>query len=157
MMDIDVVIPIWLNPHIFGCNEYEKVTSKEFDKMNILLDENYTICDHNRKYYSDILCKYLKDQKNVTGNCWSKNIHVSLSRNVLTDIWIFISEESVYRDISICKCDFCGLESYALEKTIEYSKKYYGNDCMTVHKRYKGKKITIFDNPNKKHTNSINR
>lgn len=147
--DIDVGIPVWLNPHIFGCSEHEKAETHIYDRTEIFLSKKYRICGHNREYYLHTLGRYL-NSKNVNCSVNMRNIHI-LSEKIFIDIWIFMSEEGVYRDISICRCYFCGVESYALEKAIEYSKIFYGNDCMTVQKGSKGKYRVEFDNPNKVH------
>lgn len=152
--DIDVVIPIWLNPHIFNCTEYEKIKINEYNDIDIVINSNYEVCGHNKQYYLNMFAKYLKNNYNIGCNVLKDNIHVILSRNVLLDIWLFISEEGHYRDISICKCSFCDVESYALEKSVEYSKFFYGNDCMTVVKNSKGIERMEFDSPHKKHISS---
>lgn len=148
--DIDVAVPIWLNPHIFNCNKFEKVNNSNND-IDILINNKYKICGYNKKYYMYVLAEYINKLKSVKYIIDFPNLHIRLFDNLLIDIWIYMTNEGVYRDISICKCDFCGIESYALEKSIEYSKIYYGNDCMKVVKNSKGKPHIFFDNPNKKH------
>lgn len=148
--DIDVIVPIWLNPHLFGCSKYEKAETHIYDKTEIFLSKNYRICGHNREYYLHTLGRYLIS-KNINCSVNMRNIHI-LSDKLFIDIWVFMSEEGVYRDISICKCYFCGVESYSVEKAIEYSKISYGKDCLTIPRATKGKLRMEFDNPNKLHS-----
>lgn len=148
--DIDVIIPIWLNSHLFGCSEYERVTEHKYDESEMFIEYNYKICGHNKGYYLDILADLLRS-KNITIHRRYRNIHVYADK-LFIDMWVFMSEEGIYRDISICKCYFCGVESYSVEKAIEYSKISYGKNCMTIPRATKGKLRMEFDNPNKLHS-----
>lgn len=140
--DVDVAIPVWLNPHIFGCTEYHPITNKDYDNKNVYMARNYRPCGHTRFYYHVLFKKYIrkhsKDGGRISSLICIGNTQVYLSERMYTDLWIILNNEYVYRDIQICKCKFCGVESYALEKSIIYSQIMYGEDCMTEQKAYKG-------------------
>lgn len=47
------------------------------------------------------------------------------------DFWMFLSNEFVYNDISICKCEYCGVETFCMKDAAKYITKNYGADFMT--------------------------
>lgn len=140
--DVDVAIPVWLNPHIFGCSEYHSIKNKDYDNKNVYMARNYRPCGHTRFYYHLLFKKYIrkhnKDNGRISSHICIGNTQVYLSERMYTDLWIILNNEYVYREIDICKCKFCGIDSYALEKSILYSQIMYGEDCMTEQKAYKG-------------------
>lgn len=134
--DIDIMVPIWLNQHIFGCNEYKSVNPKKWNNTSIKITDNYKVCNNSFSYYQRKFQKYIKslkikDFKHVLRYPRNIQIHLSpLYGKYYLDTWLMISNEWTYRDIDFCECKFCGRNVKCLKNPIKSILINYGRDWM---------------------------
>lgn len=147
--DIDIIVPIINNEHIFKCNEKIYISNYLYQNKSVLLNRNIHLCNHSRMYYSKLLYNYVVER--------SINLKIKLiktrfiedlvmafyiSKDLYVDMYPVIANEWVYRDYGICKCKFCESITYCNTKVNETSKILYGDDYLTP-KRKKSKLKTV--------------
>lgn len=134
--DVDIMIPIWLNKHIFQCSEYKPVNSKKYNNISVKLTNKFQICNKNFSYYHNKFEKYIRSL-NIT----NVRYVVKYTRNTIIyldgliykyelDTWLMISNEWTYRDINICECEFCGRMVKCLKNPMTSILIDYGSDWM---------------------------
>lgn len=143
--DYDIIIPVWMNYHIFKCHEYYLINRTK-GNMDYFLSENYKLCNYTRKNLFDILIKYIhlfSDYKYIKINCrkWSVFNYTSCLfpfEKTEIDLWLILGNEYSYKKIEICKCKFCNNFGYCLTTTPNYVRNAYGNDYYIFKERNKG-------------------
>lgn len=134
--DLDIMIPIWLNRHIFGCNEYKPVNSKKYNNVSVKLTNNYQLCNKNFSYYQRTFEQYvrslkIKEVKFVVRYTRNTCVYLAgLIDKIYIDTWLMISNEFAYRDIDICDCELCGRMVKCLRNPIPSILIDYGYDWM---------------------------
>lgn len=136
--DIDIILPIWLNQHIFDCSVYIPINRQKYKKNSVVFDHSYEQCGRRKRHYHHRFVRYLNQLNGLspftvklcrdTTQIWFNNTQPFL------DFWMFLSNEFVYDNISICKCEFCGVQTYCMKDAVKYITKNYGADFMTPKK-----------------------
>lgn len=133
--DIDLNIPVWKNYNIFHCNYYDKLNDSLFYNKNVHLYENYTICGKKRKYYINLMEKYLlkkwkKYQVKINTNPLSLHVYLYYNPNSFPlhyDFFICLSNEYVYRDLNLCVTHFQNTLAIAPSDPHPHLQLFYGN------------------------------
>lgn len=134
--DIDIMVPIWLNQHIFGCNEYKSVNQTKWNNTSIKISDKYKICNNSFSYYQKMFHRYIrslkiKDFRHVLRYPPNIQIHMDgVYGKYYLDTWLMISNEWTYRDIDICECEFCGRSVKCLQNPLKSILINYGRDWM---------------------------
>lgn len=134
--DIDIMVPIWQNKHIFGCSEYKPVNPKKYNNVSIKLTNKFKICNNNFSYYHNKFEKYIRSLKIKEVRFvvkYTRNTIIYLDGLIYKyelDTWLMISNEWAYRDINICECEFCGRMVKCLKNPLKSILIDYGSDWM---------------------------
>lgn len=143
--DYDIIIPVWMNYHIFKCNEHYMINRTKGD-MDYFLSDKHLLCNYTRKNLYDILNRYIHyitSYKYVKMICRKWNIFNYTSclipfGKTEIDLWIILGNEYTYEKIDICKCEFCNNYSYCLSITPYIVRITYGSDYYIFKERSKG-------------------
>lgn len=145
--DVDINIPIWLNQHIFHCNQYVKFSSDIHNRKCYLYVRPYVkLCNKHRIDYMKMFKKYAEKITNkkidyfeckIWGNfkytsCWTFK-----ENGLYLDLFFLLGTEYTYNEIDICKCHFSGIDTYCLERNPKDMFKSYGRDYLKP-KNYSG-------------------
>lgn len=130
--DIDIVVPIWLNDHIFHCSIYKPINMSHYGWESVIMSQNYTLCGHKRQYYHRILLRRLRYKLNLPLithmlESFTSNIHLNIFPELLIDFWPFLTNEYTFRTIEPCWCTYCGEKALSTETMPSDLQKLYGN------------------------------
>lgn len=132
--DIDIVLPVSKNRNLFKCNENITITNTYYENKLVLLENNILLCNKSRIYYAKLLEKYLirKLKKNgiIKTRVIAEVVAIYLFKNLYLDIYPTIANEWVWRNYSICKCDFCNTTAYCHVNAYNTTKLLYGSEYM---------------------------
>lgn len=143
--DYDIIIPVWMNYHIFKCNEYYTI-NRTYGIMEYFLSDKYKLCNYTRKKLYDILIDYIHNYSNYSHLkilCRKWNIFNYTSclfqfGSTEIDLWLILGNEYAYENIEICKCEFCNYYGFCLTTTPVVVKNCYGSDYYIFKERLKG-------------------
>lgn len=154
--DYDIIIPIWMNSHIFNCKEYYTINRTD-KNMEYFLASNHKLCNNSRKIFYDILNNYITSNSNykhlkMVCRKWNVFNYTSCLISFETteiDMWVILGNEYSYSTIDICRCEYCNYYSYCLKITPTIVRNMYGNDYYIYKERNKGgnnimKRIIIY-------------
>lgn len=138
-VDIDIIVPISKNQHIFNCNENINVSKNYFDDKYIFLRSDVLLCNHNRLYYTSVLFKYIIQKFEKYGiirfRLKSDVIAIYIAQNLYIDLYVTLANEYVYRDYNLCKCEFCNTTTFCHTNSYNLSKLLYGDDYLIESKK----------------------
>lgn len=138
--DVDIMVPIWLNQHIFHCNKYIKFNSDIHNRKCYVYVRPYVeLCNKHRIDFMMMFKEYTEKILNKTidyykcskwgvfkyTSCW-----LFKENKIFLDIFFLLGNEYTYDEIDICKCHFSGIDSYCLERNPQDMFKSYGRDFL---------------------------
>lgn len=143
--DYDIIIPVWMNYHIFKCNEHF-IIKRTNGNMDYFLSDKYKICNNTRKNLYDTLNKYINSNslyRFLKMKCRKWNVFNYTScllpfGKTEIDLWLILGNEYSYETIEICKCKFCDYYGFCLTSTPVVVRNTYGKDYYIYKERHKG-------------------
>lgn len=131
--DIDIIVPIYLNPHLFNCSDFIPINRNKYKFNSVLFDHAYRLCGRRRRHYFKRFIRYVdKTLGYYKKEIWSYSVQLYVnSKMPFLDVWLIMSNEYVYDKLEFCKCEFCGVETYCMKNALKNIIKNYGKDFMT--------------------------
>lgn len=155
--DIDIIVPIWMNYHIFKCKEYVRINPNPHATF---IKTTFKLCGKNKNQHFKTLERHIaKTYRSLNMKCTRWGIYGCTHLQIKTvdfhyDIWLMLGNEDIYENMTLCKCPFSGFEYYCTEEAINNVIRSYGKNYKIPNKHGSGvvskQKVIYPNNQNSK-------